>query len=42
MTSMIWLEHFGKLLIVYRSSYRVESLIFYTAEENGGDSSSDS
>ena len=42
MMSMIWLEHFGKLLIVYRSSYRVKSLIFHIAEENGRDSSSDS
>ena len=42
MTSMIWLEHFGKLLIVYRSSYPVKSLIFHTAEENRRDSSSDS
>ena len=44
MTSMIWLEHFGKLLIVYGSSYRVESLIFHTPEENGSgcDSLSDS
>ena len=38
MTSMIWLEHFGKLLTVCRSVYRVESLIFHTAEENGRDS----
>ena len=42
MMSVIWLEHFDKLLIVYRSSYRVESLIFHTPEENGCDSSSDS
>ena len=39
MTSMIWLGHFGKLLIVYRSVCGVESLIFHTAEGNGRDSS---
>ena len=39
---MIWLEHFDKLLIVYRSSYQVKNLIFHTAKENGRDSSSDS
>ena len=43
MMSIIWVKHFGKLLIVYGSGLSGGKFnLSHTAEENGRDSSSDS